>query len=112
MVSLSQALKTITGSAGPAGLVADRFQESEAIHDGHHQIEQDEVGGPVVELVESFAAVGCGLRVEATQLEESSHGFAAVGLIIDNQNTLHTAGGQDSFGDGFGNTANAVNCLD
>ena len=69
----------------------DRFQKRKAIHDGHHQIEQDQIGRPLPEFVERFAAVGGSLRFESAQLEEPGHGLATIGLIIDNQDTLHTA---------------------
>jgi len=60
--------------------------EEPAVHDGHHEVEEDEVwrfGG--VELVEGFLAVACGDDVVAFFFEDLGDCVADVWVVLDDE---------------------------
>ncbi len=73
----------------PLFLSAEVFQELNAIHLGHDDVEQEQVDGVIAEGFDGLQAVGDGKDVIALIGEDSGEGLAGHRGIIYKQNTTH-----------------------
>lgn len=73
---------------GTAELVvgADEAGGIEAIHDGHHEIEEDHIGQDFLGHIEGFLAVGGEINGKTILLQKIAQEFSDIGLIVCNQN--------------------------
>ena len=73
------------GNAVATFACAQMLEEFEAVHDGHHQIEEDEGGHPLGHAVEGFLTVGSLEDVPAFAREHGFHHAARVAVVVDEQ---------------------------
>jgi hypothetical protein len=77
----------MTGTPETDGSACWRRRKLPAVHDGHHEIEQNHVGTVgFLEILERFAAIRHGRGVESLEVEQLRHHVAQVGIILDDQN--------------------------
>ena len=76
----------------PLRIAADVFEEADAVHDGHHQVENDEVGLEVAEAIECGKAVHGARDFVPEQPQQSRQRLEAVRRVIDDENCAHSRG--------------------
>src|SRR5512132_843634 len=70
------------GDVGEGGIALDLVEEMPAIHDGHHQVEHDDLGEvAVAEAVERLLAVRRRLHHVAFVLEDVAHRLAEIVVV-------------------------------
>ena len=67
------------GEVFVGGLAAEVLQEVEAVHFGHHDVEEHEVGGGLLKDVQCFGGTGSGDGGVALASEEAEDDFAGGG---------------------------------
>src|SRR5262245_58192675 len=68
--------------------------EFPAVHDRHHQVQEDDVGlGAPLEIFERLEAIGGGRRPEPLEREQLGHHLAEIGIVFDNENRTGNGGG-------------------
>src|SRR5450830_172924 len=67
----------------------DAFAGLETIDAGHHGVEQDQVGGDVVEPLQRAHAVGGDQHDVAALVERIGQHGEVVGLVVDDQDDMH-----------------------
>ena len=66
---------------------AQPAQHAEAVHAGHHDVEDDRVGPHFTGLVERGGAVGGGVDLEALELQAHREQLDDVGLVVDDEDS-------------------------
>ena len=64
---------------------AKAAQHPEAVHSGHHHVEDDGVGSDLARLVQRRGTAGRGVYLEALELQAHREQFHDIGLIVDDE---------------------------
>ena len=82
-------LQRVSGGQEQRGRVdavgAQPAQHAEAVHAGHHHVEDHGVGPDLAGLVERGGAVGGGVHLEALELQAHREQLDDVGLVVDDE---------------------------
>jgi hypothetical protein len=78
------------GELGPPQVGAEDLEEGQAVHLGHADVEDDDVGAAVDEGPEGGAAVGDAGGAIPLPLEEALHELTAVRFVVNDQHVRHT----------------------
>src|SRR6185503_19240036 len=72
--------------------------ELPTVHDGHHEIEQDEAGGRLLRAdIERFASVGILAHDVAFELEDLRESLADVVVVLDDEDVARTRHGRSQL---------------
>ena len=72
-------------------MASNGTEDSEAVHPGHHEIEDDELRGRILDEIQRGLAIRTfeGLETFTTQVCDDD--FAYCGVVIDDENASHSS---------------------
>src|SRR6476619_2526837 len=71
-----------TTSSRENGLVTKSAEQPEAVHAGHHHVEDDRIGAHFTSFVEGGGPVGRGMDLESLELQAHREELDDIGLVV------------------------------